>query len=109
MNIVFHGGNAASFSGHFQTMLDESHTITLLPDRPQTAEHQAAFSAAEVMITSWFSAGLPPVAGLRLLHVTGAGYDSVDFAVLPARASVCNCYGHEPAISEYVMAALLAR
>ena len=39
----------------------------------------------------------------------GAGYDQVDVQALPAQTVVCNCFGHEPAIAEYVMAALLAR
>ena len=109
MNIVFHGSNAASFSDDFSTLLAAPHAITLLPDRPETAEHQAAFGAAEVIISSWFDLRLPSPARLRLLHGTGAGYESIDFSALPARAFVCNCFGHEPAISEYVMAALLAR
>ena len=47
--------------------------------------------------------------GLKLFHVPGAGYDSVDLDALPPQAIVCNCFGHEQAIAEYVMAALLAR
>jgi phosphoglycerate dehydrogenase-like enzyme len=41
--------------------------------------------------------------------VPGAGYDAVDLAAVPASAIVCNCFGHEQAIAEYVMAAILAR
>jgi phosphoglycerate dehydrogenase-like enzyme len=41
--------------------------------------------------------------------VPGAGYDQVDLAALPVGTVVCNCFGHEQAIAEYVMAALLAR
>ena len=109
MNIVFHGTNAASFAGDFSALLETKHAITLLPDRAASPEYQAAFAAAEVIVSAWFDSRLPPAGKLRLLHVTGAGYDSVDFTALPARAFVCNCFGHEPAISEYVMAALLAR
>jgi phosphoglycerate dehydrogenase-like enzyme len=109
MNIVFHGRNAGSFAGDFSSTLDGKHIITLLPDQPETPEQQAAFRAAEVIIASFFGPGTVPPERLRLLHLTGAGYDAVDFAALPARTSVCNCFGHEPAISEYVMAALLAR
>ncbi len=109
MNIVFHGANGASFAGDFSAMLEAKHAVTLLPDRPESSEQQAAFRAAEVIIGAWFSADLPSPERLRLFHLTGAGYDSVDLSALPAQAFVCNCFGHEPAISEYVMAALLAR
>jgi len=109
MNIVFHGSNAHSFSDNFSSALDGTHAVTLLPDRPETAEQQAAFRTADVIIASWFAPGPVSPERLRLFHLTGAGTDSVDFAALPARVFVCNCFGHEPAISEYVMAALLAR
>ncbi len=105
MNIVFHGINAGSFSHNFSALLQGEHNVALLADSPDPA----AYRSADVIISSWFNANLPPPDRLRLLHLTGAGYDTVDFVVLPARASVCNCFGHEPAISEYVMAALLAR
>ncbi len=105
MNIVFHGINARSFSHDFSTLLHGEHKFALLADNPDPA----AYRAADVIIASWFNANLPLPDRLRLFHLTGAGYDTVDFTVLPARVSVCNCFGHEPAISEYVMAALLSR
>ncbi len=37
----------------------------------------------------------------------GAGYDAIDFNALPTSAIVCNCFGHEQPIAEYVMSALL--
>ena len=52
---------------------------------------------------------LPAPTGCKLFHVPGAGYDAVDLAALPGSAVVCNCFGHEQAIAEYVMSALLAR
>jgi len=105
MNIVFHGINAGSFSGNFSQLLEGANRVETLADVPDPA----AYRAADVIISSWFNASLPPPDRLRLFHLTGAGYDTVDFAALPARVSVCNCFGHEQAISEYVMAALLAR
>lgn len=34
---------------------------------------------------------------------------AIDARLLPPGCSLCNCHGHEEAIAEYVMAALLAR
>src|SRR5580698_10642278 len=65
MNIVFHGSNAASFAGDFSALLTAKHTVTLLPDRPTSAEHQASFSAAEVIVSAWFDDRLPPAERLR--------------------------------------------
>jgi phosphoglycerate dehydrogenase-like enzyme len=105
MNIVFHGINAGSFFHEFAKLLEGGHSVALLDDDPDPATYRAA----DVIISAWFNARMPSPDRLRLLHLTGAGYDTIDFAALPARAWVCNCFGHEPAISEYVMAALLAR
>ncbi len=39
----------------------------------------------------------------------GAGYDAVNLDLLPKSAVVCNCFGHDPAIAEYVFSAILNR
>jgi phosphoglycerate dehydrogenase-like enzyme len=51
-----------------------------------------------------------PVPGkLRLYHAPAAGTDAIDRSRLPAGSALCNCFGHEHAIAEYVMTALLLR
>ncbi len=108
MRIVFHGENAASFSEGFAGMLGSTAEIRVLPDVLSEAD-RAVYAAAEVIVGTRFDGSLPQPAGLRLFHVPGAGYDAVDLAALPPGATVCNCFGHEQAIAEYVMSALLAR
>jgi phosphoglycerate dehydrogenase-like enzyme len=108
MRIVFHGENAASFSDGFAELLDAEADIRVLPDMLSDADREA-YAAADVIVATKFDASLPAPAGLKLFHVPGAGYDAVDLAALPPAATVCNCFGHEQAIAEYVMSALLAR
>jgi phosphoglycerate dehydrogenase-like enzyme len=109
MKIVFHGDNAASFTDGFAALVGPAHTITLLPDTLATVQDQAAYAAADVIIGVGFNAALPRPEGLKLFHVPGAGYDGVDVSALPPATIVCNCFGHEQAIAEYVMSAILAR
>ncbi len=109
MRIIFHGDNAASFSQGFADLVGPDAQIRILPDILSTPADREAYAGAEAIIGVKFDAGLPVPAGLKLFHVPGAGYDAVDLALLPAQTSVCNCFGHEQAISEYVMSALLAR
>src|SRR5580765_3647254 len=109
MLIVFHGDNARSFSGGFAGLLDSDAEIVLLPDILASDEERRLYASADVIVGVKFDATLPFPDRLRLLHVPGAGYDGVDLDALPAQAAVCNCFGHEQAIAEYVMAALLAR
>ncbi len=109
MRIVFHGENAASFSDGFAALVGEAAEVAILPDALQTAAERDAFTGADVIIGTRFNASLPRPERLRLFHVPGAGYDAVDLDALPPGAVVCNCFGHEQAIAEYVMAALLQR
>ncbi|MGX5736358.1 2-hydroxyacid dehydrogenase [Bosea thiooxidans] len=109
MRIVFHGENAASFSHDFAKVLGQAAEISLLPDVLATDADRQAYAEADAIIGVKFDASLPQPAQLKLFHVPGAGYDMVDLGLLPASAAVCNCFGHEQAIAEYVMSALLAR
>lgn len=109
MKIVFHGANALTFRSGFETLLQERHEIFELPDDLTLPGARQTYQAADVIIGVCFTAELPAPSNLKLYHVPGAGYDGIDIASLPAGASLCNCFGHENAIAEYVMAALLAR
>jgi phosphoglycerate dehydrogenase-like enzyme len=109
MRIVFHGQNAAAFGDGFAALVGESAEVVVLPDILATAAEREAFAGAEVIVGARFDASLPPPRSLRLFHVPGAGYDAVDLDALPAGVVVCNCFGHEHAIAEYVLAALLQR
>src|SRR4030088_2431260 len=109
MHIVFHGENAGSFSHDFQRLVGEEAQISVLPDILTDSAHSRTYVAADVIVGGKFSGDLPQPRQLQLFHVSGAGYDAVDLDAIPDSAVVCNCFGHEQAIAEYVMAALLER
>src|ERR1700681_147072 len=109
MHIVFHGENAASFSHDFQRLVGEAAQISVLPDLLTDRAHSQVYVGADVIRGGSFSRALPQPRQLQLFHVPGAGYDAVDLDAIPGTAIVCNCFGHEQAIAEYVMAALLER
>jgi phosphoglycerate dehydrogenase-like enzyme len=109
MRIVFHGENAASFSSGFAGLVGSAAEILLLPDVLSTEAERTCYASADVLIGIRYDATLPRFQHLSLFHVPGAGYDKVDLAALPPDTVVCNCFGHGPAIAEYVMTALLSR
>jgi phosphoglycerate dehydrogenase-like enzyme len=80
-----------------------------VPDDLSANNARAIYSAADIVIGIKLAAQMPVPEGLKLYQVPGAGYDGIDLAALPGGAALCNCFGHENAIAEYVMAALLAR
>jgi phosphoglycerate dehydrogenase-like enzyme len=109
MRIVFHGSNAAAFEPGFAEMIGGAHEIVMVPDRPETPADVEAFQSADVLIGIALDARHPRPARTRLYHAPAAGIDAIDRALLPAGTPLCRCFGHENAIAEYVMAALLAR
>ena len=109
IKIVFHGENAGAFHPGFAALLKPGCNVEALPDKLDTDLQRDTYRAADIVIATRFSASLPKPDALRLFLVPGAGYDAVDFDALPPKAAVCNCFGHEDAIAEYVMATILHR
>lgn len=108
MRIIFHGANAATFEPGFAELLEASHEIAVLSDRLEGPNEAAAYLAADVVVGVRLDEALPRPSA-RLFQVAGAGTDAVNPALLPAGCALCNVYGHEHAIAEYVISALLAR
>lgn len=108
MHIVFHGANAETFAPGFAELLAEPHQISVLSDGLTAPGEAAAYAAADVVIGVRRTAAQPALSA-RLFQVAGAGTDGIDRASLPKTCALCNVYGHETAIAEYVMSALLAR
>lgn len=107
MRIVFHGANAETFYQGFAELLDAPHEIALVSDDLLAPSEAEQLAAADVVIGVRYSASQPRLSA-GLYHLPSAGYDGVDMAALPEDCAVCNCFGHEQAIAEYVMAALLS-
>lgn len=112
MKIAFHGRNARAFRPGFDALLGqgaqgEGCEIVELGDALETEAERAHYASAEVIIGFRLDESLPRPEKLRLFHLPGAGYDRVDLSRLPEGAAACNCFGHEQAIAEYVMGALL--
>lgn len=109
MKIVFHGQNAANFRQGFEALVAPEHDILDLSDgldQPGEREH---FESAEVVIGVQLNEQMPRPLKARLFHAPAAGTDAINVGLLPAHCTLANCFGHENAIAEYVIAALLMR
>ncbi|MGQ9371669.1 2-hydroxyacid dehydrogenase [Azospirillum sp. ST 5-10] len=109
MKILFHGQNARMFRPGFETLLADAHEIREAGDALREPGEREAFAAADVIVGVRYTGDLPRPERLRLYHAPAAGTDAIDVAALPEGTALCNCFGHETAIAEYVMAALLTR
>jgi phosphoglycerate dehydrogenase-like enzyme len=107
LKIVFHGANACNFQEGFAKILGLDVEIRSLSDSLDGVLEYEDYSNADVIIGTKLDGQLPAPKALRLYHAPAAGTDAIDVNCLPANAQLCNCFGHEDAIAEYVMAALL--
>src|SRR5258707_13077904 len=60
-----------------------------------------------MVVTNMGRADSPPVPKARLMQSVATGIDLIDLTGLPSGVAVCNCFGHETAISEYVLMTML--
>jgi phosphoglycerate dehydrogenase-like enzyme len=105
MNILLNGSVAATGESHLKRHFGDAAVVTTIgADAP---DHEAAFAAAEVLVTVGFSPDLPAMPKLRLVHVPASGLDEIDLAAVPEGVPVCNAFEHDTGIAEHVMAAIL--
>ena len=109
LKIVFHGQNAANFRQGFEALIAPEHNVLDLSDALDQTGEREHYESADVVIGIKLSADMPQPLNARLFHAPAAGTDAVNTALLPAQCTLANCFGHENAIAEYVIAALLMR
>ena len=109
LKIVFHGQNAANFRQGFEQLITPDHHIVDLSDGLDLPGEPAHYETADVVIGIKLNDSMPSPLKARLFHAPAAGTDAVNTALLPAQCALANCFGHENAIAEYVIAALLMR
>ncbi|HYM69660.1 MAG TPA: 2-hydroxyacid dehydrogenase [bacterium] len=105
VRVVFAGAFSSAFADRVRAILtiaceiaviDESTIVSRMPD-------------VDILVTLVFTREMGAAAGrLRLVQVPGAGLDRIDRSVLPRGAWLANAYGHETAIAEYVIGAMLS-
>jgi phosphoglycerate dehydrogenase-like enzyme len=81
--------------------------VVAIPDRSETAAITRALAEADAVVAFEFGRDRPPAPQLRLLQVSGAGYDRIDFAAVPPGCTVCNVHEHEIGIAEYTLLGML--
>jgi phosphoglycerate dehydrogenase-like enzyme len=109
VKIVFHGVNAHSFLPGFDALVGPDHHLAAVADEPATPAEAEAIRTADVLVGVKLDASHPRPERIRLYHAPAAGIDAIDRSMLPAGTPLCCSPGHEHAIAEYVLAALLMR
>jgi phosphoglycerate dehydrogenase-like enzyme len=88
-------------------MLTTPWTVTALAEDAARADVATALREADAVVAMAWDKERPGAPKLRLLQVCAAGLDRIDVGAVPKGVVICNAYGHEEAIGEYVLMAML--
>lgn len=86
---------------------DDDIEIREITEDDSENERAGKFAEADVLVTVDFNGKQPPAPKLKLLHLPVSGTELIDLSTLPEGCRVCNAFGHDIGIGEYVMAAML--
>ena len=107
MKALFLGGFAVSQAGWIAPVIKSDVEIEAVADDHDPQRVAAALDDAEIVVTEAWRVGMPAAPRLNLLQAPVAGADMIAVAALPPGVTVCNSYGHEEAIAEYVVMTML--
>src|SRR5712671_1189544 len=107
MRALFLGHFAASVAPRILAKVQTPLETSILDDESDAAHLAPLLADAEIVIGHIWRAGFPPAPRLRLLQSVAAGLDLLDTAAVPKGVTICNVFGHEPAIGEYVIMTML--
>jgi phosphoglycerate dehydrogenase-like enzyme len=107
MKALFLGHFAATVAPRILAKLKTPLETSILDDEGDAAQLAPLLADAEIVVGHIWRAGFPPTPRLRLLQSVAAGLDLLDTAAVPKGVTVCNVFGHEPAIAEYVIMTML--
>jgi len=109
MKTLFLGGLAARVAPRIMAKMRERlDDPAILADLNDTQRMIPALEEAEIVVGHIWRPDFPVAPRLKLLQAATAGIDMIDVESLPRGITVCNVYGHEPAIAEYVLMTMLA-
>lgn len=107
LKAVLYGRYPACEISRLRKLLRTPWELDAISETTPGAEKILTFSDAHALITSSYKATDPVAPKLRLLQCASTGMENIELRHLPPGCIVCNAYGHEIAIAEYVIWALL--
>ncbi len=108
MKALFLGRVAADTAEGIKAKLPASLEVEILDDPIDRARLPAAAAAADILVSNHWRRDYGSAPKVRLVQSVATGVDLFDLDVLSAGITVCNAFGHETAIAEYVVMTMLA-
>jgi phosphoglycerate dehydrogenase-like enzyme len=105
MKALFLGNVAADTASGIRAELTPELQVDIIAD-PQELPPKIA-AEADILVTNIWRADYPPAPRVRLVQSVATGVEWIEQAALPRGVPICNAYGHETAIAEYVVMVML--
>ena len=107
MKALFLGHFAAAVAPRILAKVKTPMETSILDDEGDAAHLAPLLANAEILVGHIWRPSFPPAPRLRLLQSVAAGLDLLDTEAVPKGVTICNVFGHEPAIAEYVIMTML--
>ena len=107
MRLILYGSFPASETGRIGRHLTSDWEVVPVFNDAPAQEKRESLAGAEVRVTSVYRSRDPPAPKLRLLQCSSTGIERIDLEHLPRGCTVCNVHGHEIAMAEYAICAVL--
>jgi phosphoglycerate dehydrogenase-like enzyme len=108
MKALFLGNVAADTADGIRAELPAGLDYEVIVDPADLRGRPEAAAAADILVSNHWRADYPAAPRLRLVQSVATGIELFDLAALPRGCAVCNSFGHETAIAEFVVMAMLA-
>ena len=108
MRALFLGRVAADTAEGIKAQLPNSLEVEILDDPIDRDRLPIAAANADILVSNHWRREYGTAPNVRLVQSVATGVDLFDLGVLPSGVTVCNAFGHETAIAEYVVMTMLA-
>jgi phosphoglycerate dehydrogenase-like enzyme len=108
MKALFLGNVAADTAEGIRAELPPGLEIKIVADPQDLLRSPEAAAASDILISNHWRTEYPPMPQVKLVQSVATGIELFDLAALPPGVRVCNAFGHETAIAEYIVMVWLA-
>ena len=108
MKALFLGPVAADTLNGIRAELPPELQVEVIANPAELAGSPQSAADADIIVTNIWRADYPPAPRVRLVQSVATGIELIDQAALPKGTAICNAFGHETAIAEYVVMTMLA-
>jgi len=107
MKALFLGNVAADTANGITDQLPDGLGVEIIADAQRLTGSPEAAATADILVTNHWRPEYPAAPRVRLVQSVATGIELIDLAALPRGVTICNAFGHETAIAEYVLMVML--